>query len=332
MVPEFKPLVRNPHALTILGNYWPRTIDSRRFPAKRVEYSIDDSTRIVVFEHHPAEPSRADIVFAHGLEGSADAGYIQSFAQAALEKGFAVHRMNLRTCGGTEELCQTMYHSGLTSDTREIASRIKARSGNPLFLVGFSLGGNVVLKLAGELGDCDLVSGVCAVSTPIDLAACVRFLDRPSNTFYARRFLDRLTKRVRRKSKLSPGLYTEIGLDEVKTIWDFDDRFTAPLFGFGTAANYYQTQSAVRFLAAIRIPTLVIAAKDDPLVPFSVYGVPAFEINPCLTLVATEYGGHLGFISWPRPRFWVDGVALSWIEETISMRMQGTMASQVSSV
>ena len=319
MVPNFHPIVRNPHVLTILGNYWPRKIDISRFPFKRVEYDIDPGTRIVVYEHAPRGESRGDIVFVHGLEGSADAGYIQSFSQAALLRNFSVHRTNLRTCGGTEELCQTMYHSGLTSDTVEIARRIRARSAKPLFLVGFSLGGNVVLKLAGELGDSDLVCGFCAISTPIDLAACVHTMDRPANLLYARRFLDRLRNRVRRKSRLAPHLYPENGLREVKTIWEFDDRFTAPLFGFGTAANYYETQSAAGYLNAIRIPTLVIAAKDDPLVPFEIYAHSAFKQNDALCLVTTQFGGHLGFISRDRPRFWADNVALSWIDRLASV-------------
>lgn len=330
MDPDFQPLVRNPHALTILGNYWPRKIDVERFPAKRVEYRIDDSTRILVSEHQPQGVSRGDILFVHGLEGSAEAGYIQSFAQSALIRGFAVHRMNLRTCGGTEELCETMYHSGLTSDTREISKRIRLRSNAPLFLVGFSLGGNVALKLAGELVYSDLLAGVCAVSTPIDLATCVRSLDRPANRLYARRFLTRLCDRVRRKSKLAPQLYTEAGLRDVKSIWEFDDHFTAPLFGFRTAANYYATQSAAGYLNDIRIPTLVITAKDDPLVPFTIYNHPAFRTNPALTLIAPEHGGHLGFLSRNKPRFWVDNIALNWMEQLLMVnKSQGTTATQV---
>ncbi len=327
---DFQPLVGNAHLLTVLGNYWPRKIDLARFPARRVEYRIDDCTRIVVFEHQPQSPPRAGILFVHGLEGSADASYIQSFAQNALLRGYAVHRMNLRTCGGTEELCETMYHSGLTSDTREISERIRLASKIPLFVVGFSLGGNVVLKLAGELGYSDLLAGICAISTPIDLATCVRYLDRPANSLYARRFLKRLCDRVRRKNKSAPHLYRTAGLRGVKTVWEFDDRFTAPLFGFGTAANYYSTQSATRYLDAIRIPTLVITAKDDPLVPFSIYNHPAFRHNPALTLIAPEHGGHLGFLSRKQPRFWVDNVALNWMERFLaSNRNPGTVAAQV---
>lgn len=280
----------------------------------RTHHRIDDRTTILSLEHQPHAPARAQVLFLHGLEGSADSGYIQSFAQAALERGFGVHRLNLRSCGGTEELCETMYHSGLTSDTRIILERLRGRERGPAFLVGFSLGGNVALKLAGELGDTSLLAGVCAVSTPIDLAICVRHIDKPSNRLYGRRFLDRLCSRVRRKSVSAPNAYNPAGLDNVKTIWEFDDNFTAPLFGFGTAANYYATQSAARYLDKIRLPTLVIAAKDDPLVPFEVYDHPAFQSNPALTLVAPEHGGHLGFLSRRRPRFWLDRVALDWME------------------
>ncbi len=314
--PDFQPLFRNPHLSTIAGNFWPRTIDMKRFPAIRREYRIDNKNTVVAFEHQPAEqPSHGQIVFLHGLEGSASAGYIASFAQEALIRGFGVHRLNLRTCGGTEDLCETMYHSGLTGDTRLVLETLHKRQSGPLFLAGFSLGGNVVLKLAGELGETELLAGAVAVSTPIDLAASVRFIDRPANFFYVRRFLDRLRKRVRRKSISSPDLYKLEGLEDVKSIWEFDDRFTAPLFGFGTAANYYETQSAKHFLEAIRVPTLLIAAKDDPLVPFAIYQNPVFATNPSLTLVATEHGGHVGFLARGAHRFWLDRFALNWIEQ-----------------
>ena len=317
MVVDFEPLLPNAHLLTIAGNFWSRKIDIGQFPGTRRLHRIDDRNAIVAFEHQPQKP-RAQIAIVHGLEGSADAGYISSFSQQALTRGFGVHRVNLRTCGGTEELCETMYHSGLTSDTKQVIAQIRAQTGQPTFLVGFSLGGNMALKLAGEMGQTDLLSGVCAVSAPIDLAACVRTLDKPSNMFYARRFLDRLRHRVERKSKLTPHLYNREGLDRVKTIWEFDDRFTAPLFGFGNAANYYATQSAVNFLDAIRVPTLVIQAQDDPLIPFEVYRHSAFRTNPALTLLAPKHGGHMGFLSRRRPRFWLDSTALDWMERLLS--------------
>ena len=155
-------------------------------------------------------------------------------------------------------------------------------------------------------------------------------MDKPSNALYSRRFLSRLRGRVRRKSVLTPNLYSTDGLSDVKTIWEFDDRFTAPLFGFGTAAQYYETQSAARFLDAIRVRTLVVAAKDDPIVPFEVYNHSAFQTNPALELLATEHGGHLGFISRRKPKFWVDRAALDWMEGVLrDGELQGTKADEV---
>ncbi|HEX3685776.1 MAG TPA: alpha/beta fold hydrolase [Bryobacteraceae bacterium] len=313
MSAEFKPIFRNPHLLTIAASYWPRKIDERRFPALRREYKIDASTTLLAFEHQPSSAARGQVVFLHGLEGCADSGHIQSFAQAALVRGFGVHRLNMRTCGGTEDLCEAVYHSGLTSDPRAVLEQIYRRRIGPAFVVGFSLGGNVALKLAGELGTTELMAGVCAVSAPIDLAASVRRTEKRSNILYAQRFVGHLCQRVKRKSKLSPHLYSVAGLNDVRTLWQFDDQVTAPLFGFGTAANYYATQSATRYLDNIRVPALVICAKDDPLIPFEIYDHPAFLSNPALKLIAPEHGGHLGFLSRGNERFWVDDVALKWI-------------------
>jgi hypothetical protein len=222
----------------------------------------------------------------------------------------------MRSCGGTEHLSgRTLYHSGQTSDLLAVIRQLRASA--PIFLAGFSLGGNVVLKLAGELGEsaAGLITGVMAISTPIDLAACVRQLDKPSNIIYARRFVARLKERVRAKERLTPGLFDLSGLEQVRDIYAFDDRFTAQAFGFGSADNYYATQSANQFLDQIRVPTLLVQAKDDPLIPFAVYDHPAFSTNPHLRLLATEHGGHLGFISKTKPRFWLDQVLVHWLLE-----------------
>ncbi len=327
MSESFQPLFRNPHLLTIAGNFWPREIDLVRFPAARVEYAIEPRITVVAYEHQPLGKARGQIVFLHGLEGSADAGYIASFSQQALQRGYGVHRLNMRTCGGTEPLSETMYHSGLTADPRFVCERLAARNLGPLVLVGFSLGANVALKLAGELGATNLLSGVCAICAPIDLAACVRVIDKPHNIIYARRFLTRLRERVRRKNALSPHLYKTADLASVNSIWEFDDRYTAPLFGFGTAANYYATQSARNFLNAIRVPTFAVTAQDDPLVPFKIYEHEAFKQNPAITLLAPRRGGHLGFLSNKRPRFWLDEVCLNWIDKTLDKPSSGSSLS-----
>ncbi len=303
--------------LTIAGNYWRRNLDEQRFPVETKFYDTEPGVQVRVETQAPEGQPAAHLILVHGLEGSSAAGYARSLAQAALEAGCAVHRFNMRSCGGTEHLSgKTLYHSGQTSDLLAVIRQLPR--GVPIFLVGFSLGGNVALKLAGELGESagDVIAGVVAVSTPIDLAACVRQLGQPSNIIYARRFVARLKERVRAKEQLTPGIFDLAVLDRIRNVYEFDDYITAQAFGFGTADNYYATQSANQFLERIRVPTLLVQAKDDPMIPFAVYDHPAFVKNPHLRLIATEHGGHLGFISKTLPRFWLDQVLVHWVMET----------------
>jgi len=274
---------------------------------------------VLVHSQNPDGPPRGEIIFVHGLEGSSAAGYARSMSWAALEAGYATHRFNMRSCGGTETLALSNYHSGQTSDLLYVLKERRRRSELPIFLVGFSLGGNVVLKLTGELEDQarGLVTAVCAVSTPIDLKACSMALGKPGNFLYEQRFLQRLRDRIRLRHRQAPEIYSLEPLKKIRTIYDFDDLYTGPLFGFGNADNYYTTQSANRFIGRIRIPALLVQAKDDPLIPFSVYDHPAFRENPCLTLVAVDHGGHLGFISRRRPRFWLDGLVMRWLNDQL---------------
>ena len=310
----FVPFFRNPHLLTIAGNYWRRELDEQRFPVETKFYDTEPGVQVLVHSQVPAAEPVAQLILVHGLEGSSAAGYARSLSQAALEAGCATHRFNMRSCGGTEHLSgRTLYHSGQTADLLAVIRQLPRRA--PIFLAGFSLGGNVVLKLAGELGASaqPSIAGVMAISTPIDLAACVRQLDKPSNIIYARRFVSRLKERVRAKERLTPGLFDLSGLEEVRNVYEFDDRFTAQAFGFGSADNYYATQSSNQFLDRIRVPTLLVQAKDDPMIPFAVYDHPAFSSNPHLRLLAVEHGGHLGFISKTKPRFWLDQVLVHWL-------------------
>ena len=312
----FVPLFRNAHLATIAGNYWRRELDEHRFPVESKLYETEPGVQVLVHTQRPAGAPVAELILVHGLEGSSDAGYARSLAQAALEAGFSVHRYNMRSCGGTEHLSgSTLYHSGQTADLLAVIGRLKGPA--PAFLVGFSLGGNVVLKLAGELGESarEMIAGICAISTPIDLAACVKQLGRRSNSIYSRRFVTRLKQRVVLKEKLTPGLFELAHLARVRSVYDFDDCYTAPAFGFGTAVNYYATQSSNQFLDHIRVPALVVQAKDDPLIPFQVYQHPAFARNPHLRLLAVDHGGHLGFISKTKPRFWLDHTLLDWVQE-----------------
>ncbi len=316
----FEPFFKNPHLSTLAGNFWQRPKVDERWPVQAVLYRTEPDVEVLVHAQRPNGPPRGEIILVHGLEGSSAAGYARSMCYAALEAGYATHRFNMRSCGGTENLALSNYHSGQTSDLLHVLRERRGKSDLPIYLVGFSLGGNVVLKLTGELGDeaRELVSGVCAVSTPIDLKACSKALGKPGNMLYEQSFLSRLRERIRVRNKQAPEIYSLEPLKKVRTIYDFDDLYTGPLFGFGNADNYYETQSAKQFLGRIRVPALVVQAKDDPLIPFSVYDHPAFRENPCLTLVAVEHGGHLGFIARRQPRFWLDGLVLGWLEKHVS--------------
>jgi predicted alpha/beta-fold hydrolase len=321
----FEPFFKNGHLATIAGNFWSRPETQQRWPVKAVRYQTEPGVEILVHAQYPDGEPVGELILVHGLEGSSEAGYARSMAAAALAAGYAVHRFNMRGCGGSEWNPKANYHSGQTSDLLFVIRERKRASSAPIYPIGFSLGGNVVLKLAGELGEeaGTLVAGVCAVCTPIDLAAAVAQIDRPRNFIFHRRFLSRLKDRVRRRHQMAPELYSLEHLPKVHSIYDFDEYYTAKLFGFGTADNYYRTQSSNQFLEKIRVPALVVHAKDDPLIPVSMYRHPAFDQNPWIKLVTVEHGGHLGFISRRRPRFWLDGLVLEWLAERNRARNPG---------
>jgi predicted alpha/beta-fold hydrolase len=313
----FQPLFKNSHLATIAGNFWPRPQSELRWPVTDTLHEPEPGVQILIRSQTPELP-HAELILIHGLEGSSESGYARSMAAAALAAGFATHRYNMRGCGGSPWHPQANYHSGQTSDLLHLTRARRRASGLPIFAIGYSLGGNVVLKLAGELGEQgrELIAGVCAVSAPIDLAASVEAPGLPQNILYRRRFVKKLKERVRRRHPLAPDLFPLGPLSQVRTIYDFDDLYTAKIFGFGTADNYYRTQSSNQFLEHICVPALLVQAKDDPMVPFAMYSHPAFKKNPRLQLVAVEHGGHLGFLDRRAPRLWLDSLITEWLAET----------------
>jgi uncharacterized protein len=319
----FIPLLRNPHLQTIAGHFWQRPFDPVRYPVEARLFRTEPDVQVLVESQSPAAIPRGHIVMVHGLEGSGAAGYMRSLAQTALAAGYAAHRFHMRTCGGTEHLCQTLYHAGLTGDLRAVLEQFAAERRAPLWLVGFSLGGNVVMKLAGELGTAayPLFRGVCGVSTPLDLEACANCIGRPENRLYERRFVRRMRTRL-----CKTGRYTPADFRGLNTLRGIDDRITAPSFGFRDADEYYRTQSAIRFAGGIRIPALLIQAKDDTFIPSGIFETGAVRLNPAIKVVMTGHGGHLGFLSRRQPRLWVDAAVLDWIE-----RENGTNRPELSS-
>jgi len=169
----------------------------------------------------------------------------------------------------------------------------------------------VVVKLAGELGERgpDLLAGVCAVSAPLDLAACSRRMAERDNRMYERRFVRRMRRRL-----CATGRYSQRDFDGLMSVTAIDDRITAPSFGFGNAANYYRTQSAMRYLEGLRVPVLLIYSKDDTLVPSETFDAPTVRENPWIERVPTEHGGHLGFLARGPHRFWLDSTIIEWVK------------------
>jgi hypothetical protein len=232
-------------------------------------------------------------------------------AAKAWRAGLNVVRLNQRTCGGTEHLTPTLYNSGLSGDYKGVVSELASSDGlDRIWLIGFSMGGNLVLKMAGEVGTAlPALRGILAVCPNIDPTQCIAALERPSNRIYHDHFLRRLKARIVRKASLFPGRWDVGLLNGMTRIRDFDDRYTAPDAGYRNAAEYYDRAGARHVMARIQVPTLIITAQDDPFIPYSVFLTPAIRHNPQITLVAPRYGGHCGFFQrrqLDEDRYWVE--------------------------
>ena len=253
----------------------------------------------------------ATIVLLHGLEGSSESGYMLGIAEKAWLAGFNVVRLNQRNCGGTERLTQTLYHSGLSGDIRSVIFELIERDQLPeIFAVGFSMGGNLVLKMAGELADTapSQIRGFVAVAPALDLAACADALGESRNFVYQRHFVRGLKRRMRLKTGLFPGVFPVDGMRNIHSVREFDELITARFCGFAGADDYYERSSALRLIAQIRKPCMILTSEDDPFVPISSFANSVIAENPCIELVVTKHGGHCAFISNESgdARFWAE--------------------------
>jgi uncharacterized protein len=309
---EFAPpwLLRDAHLMTIVPAFWPRRYASLG-PTERREFEVEPGSRILGGCHWQERPRRhPTLVMIHGLEGSMDSGYMRGTAETAWQQGFNVVRLNQRNCGGTELLTPSLYNSSLSGDVLAVVNELLDRDGLPeIFAAGFSMGGNLVLKMAGERGR-QIPMGlraVIGVSPSIELAACVDALEEPRNRIYQIYFVRRLKNHFTAKARLFPEMYTARKLAGVRTLRDFDDKVTATYCGFGGAAEYYERASAARVLDSVALPALLLTAQDDPLIPFSSFPKEAIRANPNLSLEAPRHGGHCGFISAnSATRFWAE--------------------------
>jgi hypothetical protein len=247
---------------------------------------------------------------------------MRGLAHKAWHLGWNIIRLNQRNCGGTEHLTPGLYHSGLTADPRAVIRSLVETDGLGDFgVIGYSLGGNLTLKLAAEAADePDLpVRAVVAVCPTIDLERCVRAIERRSNVAYQFNFVRNLKRRMRRKAVAWPEAFDLSPLDRIRTIRQFDDIYTAPHHGYGNAANYYQQASALRVVDRIRIPTLILASADDPFVPAEQFRDPRVTGNPHIRVHISAHGGHCGFVGPASPDhdgFWAEAEAVEFVAGT----------------
>jgi predicted alpha/beta-fold hydrolase len=295
----YRPLFTGGHRQTLYA--WARTRRFPRLPAPVERYfDVAADARVLAHCHWQDVPAgRPTIVVLHGLEGSSLTHYMRGISDKAWAAGWNVVRLNQRNCGGTEHLSRGLYHSGLTDDPLFVMRELIERDGvAAIVIAGYSLGGNLAMKLTGELGDAAprALKAVCAVSPTLDLAGCVEALEHRANLVYQWNFVRNLKARMRRKAAAFPGAFSLDALRGLWTVRQFDEAYTAPHHGFQDAADYYHRASALRVVDRIGVPALILATEDDPFVPPAPFRSPAIAGNANITVAITPHGGHCAYL------------------------------------
>jgi predicted alpha/beta-fold hydrolase len=318
----------NGHLQTIVGNFLPRPAFRLASLAEEVEVDPADGSRVLChcqWQPEPLRSTRLTAVLVHGLEGSSDSRYMQGIAARAWAAGCNVVRMNMRNCGNSEALTPTLYHSGLSGDVGAVVRHFSARFNlERMALVGYSMGGNLVLKLAGEWGSRAPLCAVVAVCPAIDLAAGADALHEPANRAYEWHFLRGLMRRFRRKAELFPGIYTASGIGPVRSIREFDDKVVARYCGFRDADDYYYRAASARVIDRIAAPTLILYAQDDPFIRLFPETRARLLANPRIAFVETRRGGHCAYLSRDA------GNEIHWAEATVVRYLQAGFAAHFS--
>lgn len=320
------PALSGGHVMTVYA--WARRRRYPGLPAPEIRFPrVDAESQVRADCYWQADRSACPTLLGlHGLEGSSESHYMRGVAHKAWRRGWNVVLLNQRNCGNTEHLAPGLYHSGLTADPMAVLRELVATEGlTRIAIVGYSLGGNLALKLAGELAEApDLpIVAVAAVSPTIDLSLCVDAIEWRRNALYQWNYLHGLKGRMRRKARAFPGRFDLAPLRAIRTIRQFDETYTAPLHGFGTAASYYALASARRVIDRIRIPALVIAAVDDPFVPISQFQGDDVRAHPHLRVSLQRHGGHCGFIGPAMPDYdgyWAEEAAVDFLATAPAFR------------
>jgi predicted alpha/beta-fold hydrolase len=323
---DFQPrrFLRNGHLQTIAGNYLPRISELPPPEPQLVEVSPSAGGQIasqVLCECHwqpgSVRSARPTVILVHGLEGSSNSQYVVGNSNKLWRAGCNVVRMNMRNCGGTEALTPTLYHSGLSNDVLAVMNFfVEQYKLESISLVGYSMGGNLVLKLAGELGSTapPQLRSVAGVSPAVDLGPSADALHLPQNRLYEMKFLRALLRRFRRKAMLFPRAYDANRAVGIRSLREFDEKITALYSGFSGASDYYYRAAAARVLDRIAVPTLILHALDDPFVRLSAESRSVLIANPNITLVESKHGGHCAFLAKPDDTIGYDGY---WAEHTL---------------
>ncbi len=318
--------LRNRHAQTLAGNFLPR--ESRLLEPEERLFHVEEDVQVLCHCHwQPEREVRLTVIILHGLEGSSLSQYVIGIGSKAWDAGMNVVRMNMRNCGDTEKLTPTLYHSGFSGDVGAVARvLIQQDKLQHIALVGYSMGGNLVLKLAGEWGSAapGELKAVAAVSPSSDLAACADALhELKSNRMYEWKFLGGLMRRYDRKRLLFPEIYREVER-RPRSIREFDEIITARYSGFTGADDYYSRAAAARVIDRIAVPTLVIHAQDDPFIRILPETREKLVTNPNITLIEPEHGGHCAFLAQPNgyDGRWAERRVIHFFEQ-ISLRPAG---------
>jgi uncharacterized protein len=302
-------LLKNPDAMTLVPRYWPRPGLRPGIPITFRLFAVSADSQILGHCHWQPDPTqRPALILVHGLEGCADSHYMLGLACKAWKAGFSVIRLNQRNCGGTEHLTPTLYHGGLSGDVRAVVDELSVQGIDAIWVAGYSMGGNLVLRMAGETEANPSLKGVMAVCPNIDPEACVTALEQPRNWMYQHYFVTSLKSRILRKAALFPGKYDLGGLRRIRTLREFDHAYTAPDSGHLSAEDYYERTGARHVLDRISVPALIITAQDDPFIPYRMFRTTALT-NPAIRLIAPEKGGHCGFVQGARSdedRYWAE--------------------------
>jgi predicted alpha/beta-fold hydrolase len=290
--------LRGGHRQTLAGNFLPRE-NGLPAPEDRL-FSVEADVQVLCHCHWQADrSSRTTLVIVHGLEGSSESKYVIGTGSKAWAQGMNVVRVNMRNCGGTEKLTPTLYNSSMSADVGGIVTAFIAEDRLPsIALAGFSMGGNLVLKLAGEWGN-DApaeVRAVTAVSPAIDLGISADALHDWQNRIYEYKFLYGLRSRMSRKAVIYPDRYKPYPLFSIRTLRDFDDQITSRYGGFTGADDYYYRAASARVIDQIAVPTLIINSLDDPFIRMSLETRAKILGNRNIRFIETQHGGHCAFI------------------------------------